>query len=85
MMNEAARIESLTKYYGIKLLLSRETFAQLSEQGSSWRLVDRVIVKGKSEPVELFECESPCTSPNSPQPDLLSGKASGRWSRNSEE
>jgi hypothetical protein len=24
----------------------------------------RVIVKGKSEPVELFECENPCTPPN---------------------
>jgi hypothetical protein len=28
--------------------------------------VDRVIVKGKSEPVELFECENPCTPPNYP-------------------
>ncbi len=63
-VNEAARIESLTKYYGVKLLLSRETFAQFSEQNGSHRLIDRVIVKGKSEPVELFEYENQCTPPN---------------------
>ena len=46
-VNEAARLESLTKYFGVRLLLSRETFAQLRQQ-STRRLVDRVIVKGKS-------------------------------------
>jgi len=60
-VNEAARVESLTKYYGVKLLVTRDAFAQLNLQGAR-RLVDRVIVKGKSEPVELFECENPCTS-----------------------
>lgn len=59
-VNEAARIEALTKYYGVKLLLSRPTVAQLTAPGTR-RLVDRVIVKGKSEPVELFEGENPCT------------------------
>jgi len=59
-VNEAARVESLTKYYGVRLLVTRETFAQFSTQGAR-RLVDRVIVRGKSEPVELFECENPCT------------------------
>lgn len=62
-VNEAARIEALTKYYGVKLLISRDAFAQLSEQGDR-RLLDRVIVKGKTEPVELYECENPCTPPN---------------------
>ena len=62
-VNEAARVEALTKYYGVKLLVSRDTFAQFSEQGAR-RLVDRVIVKGKSEPVELYECENPCTPSN---------------------
>jgi adenylate cyclase len=62
-VNEAARIESLTKYYGVKLLISRNVFAQLSRQGTR-RLVDRVIVKGKTEPVELFESENPCAQAN---------------------
>jgi adenylate cyclase len=62
-VNEAARVESLTKYYGARLLITRDTFAQLQSQ-TLRRLVDRVIVKGKSEPVELFECENPCTPAN---------------------
>ena len=65
-VNEAARIEALTKYYGVKMLVSRGTIAQFSRQDAH-RLVDRVIVKGKSEPVELFECENPCTPANYPE------------------
>ena len=62
-VNEAARVEALTKYYGARLLVTRDAFAQFSAQGQH-RLIDRVIVKGKSEPVELFECENLCTPPN---------------------
>jgi len=62
-VNEAARIEALTKYYGVRLLISRETFAQLCEQGTR-RLVDRIIVKGKSTPVEIFERENLCAPTN---------------------
>jgi adenylate cyclase len=62
-VNEAARVEALTKFYGVRLLVTSDTFTQFSTQGSH-RLVDRVIVKGKSEAVELFECENPCTPPN---------------------
>ena len=62
-VNEAARIEALTKEYGVKLLISGDTFAEL-DGGGTHRLVDRVIVKGKTEPVELFERENPCVPPN---------------------
>ena len=62
-VNEAARVEALTKYYGARMLVTRDAFAQFSAQGPH-RLLDRVVVKGKSEPVELFECENPCTPPN---------------------
>jgi hypothetical protein len=58
-VNEAARIEALTKEYGVKLLISGDTFAEL-DGGGNHRLIDRVIVKGKTEPVELFERENPC-------------------------
>lgn len=55
-INEAARIEALTKYYGAQLLVSQEIFTQLTQPGRH-RLIDRVIVKGKSEPVVLYELE----------------------------
>jgi len=64
-VNEAARVEALTKYYGTRMLVTRDAFAHFSVQGR-YRLIDRVIVKGKSEPVELFECENPCTPSNYP-------------------
>ncbi|HEY6167348.1 MAG TPA: adenylate/guanylate cyclase domain-containing protein [Verrucomicrobiae bacterium] len=59
-VNEAARVEALTKYYGVTLLITRETFAQLTSQNTR-RLLDRVIVKGKTEAVELFETQNPLT------------------------
>ena len=58
-VNEAARVESLTKLYGVRMLVTRETFAQFKSQGAR-RLVDRVVVKGKTGPVELYECDNPC-------------------------
>lgn len=64
-INEAARIEALTKYYGTQLLVSEEIFKQLTEPGKH-RLVDRVIVKGKSEPVVLYELEQSNSLPNFP-------------------
>jgi adenylate cyclase len=62
-VNEAARVEALTKLYGVTLLITRDTFAQFTTQGAR-RLVDRVIVKGKTEPVELFEAEHPLSPPS---------------------
>jgi adenylate cyclase len=67
-INEAARIEALTKYYGVTLLVSREIFNLLTSPGPH-RLLDRVIVKGKSTPVELLELQNPRTPPN--YPDLV--------------
>lgn len=62
-VNTASRLESLTKYYGVRLLVSGELFKQLTI-ACVHRLVDRVIVKGKSEPVEILECENACTPPD---------------------
>jgi adenylate cyclase len=55
-VNLAVRIEALTKRYGVPLLISQDTLLRLHEPDAYfYRLIDRVQVKGKSEPVSLFE------------------------------
>jgi Adenylate cyclase, family 3 (some proteins contain HAMP domain) len=54
LINAAARVESLTKYYGVLFLLTREALAKISAPPKV-RLVDKAIVKGKTTPLELFE------------------------------
>ncbi len=54
LINAAARIEALTKSYGVLFLISRETFNKLSAPPPS-RVLDEVIVKGKSTSLELLE------------------------------
>ena len=55
-VNLASRIEELTKYYGVPLLISQDTLVRLHEPNAyAYRLIERVQVKGKSEPVSLFE------------------------------
>jgi adenylate cyclase len=55
-VNLAARLEGVNKLYGTGILTSGETVARLRGQ-VPMRVVDRVIVKGKSEPVDLY---TPC-------------------------
>lgn len=55
-VNLGSRIESLTKVYGSPLLISEHTFKALPNPGEfSWRMVDRVAVKGKAKVVNLYE------------------------------
>jgi len=62
-VNLAARLETLTKEYGVSLLISHHTFLQLDHPvGYAFRAIDRVKVKGKSEMVfvfEIFEVDPP--------------------------
>jgi len=58
-VNLAARLEGVNKLYNSGILISGETAARL-EGAVHVRLVDRVIVKGKSEPVDIY---TPCNDP----------------------
>jgi adenylate cyclase len=58
-VNLAARLEGVNKLYGTGILLTRET-AERAGDAVAFRPVDRVIVKGKSEPVEIM---TPCDDP----------------------
>lgn len=62
-VNLASRIESLTKNYGVSLLITQQTFDRLTNPGDyATRVIDKVQVKGKSEWVtvyEVFEADLP--------------------------
>ncbi|WP_231295673.1 adenylate/guanylate cyclase domain-containing protein [Colwellia sp. PAMC 21821] len=54
-VNLGARIESLTKYYGVDILVSSSTFEDITKQGVICRKMDRIKVKGKHTAVEIYQ------------------------------
>lgn len=52
-VNLSSRLEGLTKFYGVKLLIGEETYDNI--KGFLCRLVDRVQVKGKEEPIRIYQ------------------------------
>ncbi len=52
-VNLASRVESLTKYYGVKIMVTGST--RENQKKFVFRLLDRVRVKGKNESVELYQ------------------------------
>lgn len=56
-VNVAARIESLTKHFGVHILLSEDTFQQLAQPNDfNCRYLVKVKVKGKHQAIGLYEC-----------------------------
>lgn len=54
-VNLGSRIESLTKYYGVSILVSEQTYLAVSKQGILCRQIDTIRVKGKQKPVTIYE------------------------------
>lgn len=52
-VNLGARLEGITKFYGVKVLVGEATRAQAPEY--LYRCVDRLVVKGKHEPITVYE------------------------------
>jgi adenylate cyclase len=63
LINAAARVESLTKHYGVLFLITHEAYGRLSAPPLT-RLVDRALVKGKTVPLELLDVRHPFSPDN---------------------
>ncbi len=65
-VNLASRVEGVTKYYGARLIITEFTFRKLKDKYQH-REIDRIRVKGKDEPVGIYEIlqyHTPETFPN---------------------
>ena len=55
-VNLTARLESLTKFYGVSLVISENALSHLTNpERYQMRFLDRVIVKGRREPIAIYE------------------------------
>lgn len=54
-VNLGARIDSLTKYYGVDILVSSNTFEDITQHNVICRKMDRIKVKGKNTAVEIYQ------------------------------
>ncbi|MDZ8188244.1 MAG: adenylate/guanylate cyclase domain-containing protein [Nostoc sp. ChiSLP02] len=55
-VNLTARLEGLTKFYGVSLLISEQTLEHLSNSEKyQIRFLDRAVVKGRNEPISVYE------------------------------
>lgn len=55
-VNTAARLEALTKTYGVNILISEHTYIRLSNPGSfDLRFLDRMVARGKKIPLSVYE------------------------------
>lgn len=52
-VNLGSRLEGVTKFYGVKLLVGETT--QMQAPQFQYRMVDRIKVKGKTEPITVYE------------------------------
>lgn len=55
-VNLTSRLEGLTKYYGASLIISEDLLRNVSSpEEYKLRFLDRVIVRGRSEPISIYE------------------------------
>lgn len=73
-VNEASRLEGINKVYGTLIIASESTW-RAAPGAAFGRLLDRVRVKGKAEPVALYEVLAPAGSETAALRALAAGYA----------
>jgi len=69
-VNLASRLEGINKQYGTRIILSEMTYAEVKDNFVC-REVDLVRVKGKAQPVKIYELVAEEKAPNADVADLL--------------
>jgi hemerythrin-like metal-binding protein len=55
IVNVASRIESLTKRYGVQILITEQTRNNVNAERYCIRLIDRVKIRGKNQSISIYE------------------------------
>ena len=71
-VNLAARLESSCRYYGIYTQITEDTYSEVKDRVAV-REMDRIIVKGKTEPVTTFELVSLSGQQSKQMDELIPG------------
>ncbi len=69
-VNLSSRLEGLNKEYGTHILLSENTYTSVEDANLVFRELDLIRVKGKLQPVALFELVASRGTPEGSAPDL---------------
>ena len=76
-VNLASRLEGLNRQYGTHIIVSEYTYEKAKDE-FTFRIIDRVVVKGKKEPVGIYELMG--TREDSPRLiDRIAGFEKGFW------
>lgn len=87
-VNLASRVESLTKYYGVDIMVTEFTQAQANHKHFVFRQLDRVRVKGKETGIAVYEvvCRKQDATPEINEETAVSDTAlshyfNGEWEK----
>jgi adenylate cyclase len=69
-VNLSSRLEGLNKEYGTHILLSENTYTAVEDANLVFRELDLIRVKGKLQPVALYELLASRDTPEGSAPDL---------------
>ncbi len=79
-VNLAARLEPANKEYGSRIILGQKTHALLPAGEFATRLLDKIVVKGKTEPIDIYELIYPI-SQNGPWIKHYEAGLHAMWAR----